>query len=78
MRIVIIWAFLYATVHNINFSFTKPTTHRDHHLNCHTNYGLDVYDILFGTKYDWNDLENYNHAAINMIIITAITYYFTK
>ena len=78
IKIVILWAFFYATIHNINFLFIKPTTHRDHHLDNTTNYGLDIYDIIFGTKYNWGDIENYNHGVINMIIITIIIYYSYK
>lgn len=69
---IFVWCIFYATAHNINYNITSPTCHIDHHKNDRTNYGIDIYDIIFGTKYDWNDLENYNHYAINMIIITVL------
>ena len=69
-KVVLLWCFMYATVHNINYNIIQPSVHRDHHINCHTNYGIDVMDILFNTKYDKNDIENFNHAAINLVIIT--------
>ena len=77
IRVVILWAFMYATIHNINYLFIKPTTHRDHHVNSHKNYGIDYCDILFNTKYDWDDIETHNHGAINLLIITYIIMYFT-
>jgi hypothetical protein len=76
-RVFILWAFMYATIHNINYLFIKPTTHSDHHINSHTNYGIDYCDILFNTKYDWNDIETHNHGAINLLVITYIIMYFT-
>jgi hypothetical protein len=69
---IFLWAFLYATVHIINYEFVKPITHHYHHVNKNTNFGLDVYDILFSTKYDPECLENYNHAAINLFVITLV------
>jgi sterol desaturase/sphingolipid hydroxylase (fatty acid hydroxylase superfamily) len=78
IRVLLLWAFMYATVHNINYVFIKPTTHKDHHVNNHTNYGLDVVDILLNTKYDYNDIEVHNHVAINLILITYVICYFTE
>jgi len=76
MRIVLLWALMYATAHNINYVIIKPSIHRDHHLHENTNYGLDVADILFDTKYDLNDIEDHNHISINLIIITLIILFF--
>jgi hypothetical protein len=69
-RVIILWALMYATVHNINYLYMKPTVHRDHHINPNTNYGIDIADIIFGTKFDINDIEEHNHYAINIICIT--------
>lgn len=77
IRVVILWAFMYATIHNINYLFIKPSTHSDHHINNHTNYGIDYCDILFNTKYDWDDIETHNHGAINLLVVTYIIMYFT-
>ena len=78
MRVILLWALMYATAHNINYLFLKPTVHRDHHLHEDTNYGLDIADIIFDTKYDLTDIEDYNHISINLIVITAIMVYFFK
>ena len=75
-RIFMFWAFFYASFHMINYSIIMPSVHRDHHKNKHMNTGIDVMDIIMGTKYDWNDLENYNHYSINVIILTYIFYKF--
>jgi hypothetical protein len=76
MRIILLWAFMYATAHNINYMFVKPTVHRDHHLHKYTNYGLDIADIIFDTKYNLNDIEDYNHISINLIIVTLVIIFF--
>lgn len=76
MRVILLWALMYASVHNINYTLIKPTVHRDHHLHEDTNYGLDIADIIFDTKYDLNDIEDYNHISINLIIITFIIIFF--
>lgn len=77
IRIVILWAFLYATVHIFNYSLIDTIIHKEHHTNPKTNLFLDTYDILFNTKYDINNVENFNHGAINLLIITYIIDYFT-
>jgi hypothetical protein len=75
MWIVVLWAFLYSTAHNINYEvLMKSKTHGIHHNRLYVNYGIDIYDIIFNTKYDYNDIENYNHYSINLIIVTAIMY----
>jgi hypothetical protein len=77
-RVVMLWALMYATTHNINYLFIKPSTHRDHHFHDDTNYGIDIADILFDTKHDLDDIETHNHVSINLIIITLVIIYFTK
>jgi len=77
-RVVFLWAFFYATVHNINYIIVKPSTHKEHHINDKTNYGIDIWDIIVGSKYDWNNIETHNHAAINLIVITAVIMYLSN
>lgn len=71
-KVILLWGLMYATVHNINYLIIKPVTHMQHHVKSTTNYGIDVTDILFNTKYDWKHIESHNHAGINLLIITAI------
>ena len=77
-RVVMLWAFMYATTHNINYVLLKPSVHRDHHIDNNTNFGIDIADILFDTKYNLDDIETHNHVSINLIIITLIIVYFCK
>ena len=77
-RVILLWAFFYATVHNINYLYVKPSTHKEHHIDDQTNYGIDIWDIIVGSKYDWNNIETHNHTAINLIVITAGIMYFSK
>jgi hypothetical protein len=74
-KVVLLWSFMYATIHNINYNIIHPSVHRDHHIDCHTNYGIDVMDILFNTKYDKGDIENFNHVSINLLILTIVLLY---
>ena len=41
-----------------------PQTHSDHHKDKHSNLGMDIWDIIFGTKYNWDDIEDVNHYAV--------------
>ena len=77
-RVVLLWAFFYATVHNMNYVIVKPSTHKEHHIDDKTNYGIDIWDILIGSKYDWNNIETHNHTAINLIVITAVILYLSR
>jgi hypothetical protein len=71
---IIIWGISYATVHNINYILFPSKVHMKHHSNKHTNYGMDIWDILFNTKYedDLTEIENINHYTINFAICTVI------
>ena len=75
-RIFLFWGLFYASIHMINYSIIMPSVHRDHHKNKYTNHGIDIMDIIMGSKYDWNDLEDHNHYSINMIILTFLFYNF--
>jgi len=68
--IILIYAFSYATIHNINFQFLKPKTHQLHHKNKHCNFGYDLYDIIFNTKK--GEIENTNHYLINFVLLTIL------
>ena len=71
-RVILLWAFFYATVHNINYNIESPLTHRQHHMNDKTNYGIDIWDIIIGSKYDWDEIETHNHTAINLLVIGTV------
>ena len=59
-----------------------PQAHSDHHKDKHSNLGMDIWDIIFGTKYNWDDIEDVNHYAVNFIlssiVIILIHKYFDK
>ena len=69
--VVALWGLLYATIHIINYEFVKPRAHMLHHVDKHTNYGLDIWDVIFNTKYkkDNHDVENINHGSINVALL---------
>ena len=71
-RIIVLWAFLYATIHNINYLYIKPITHAQHHIKDITNYGIDIWDIVLNTKYNLRDIESHNHYSINILILTYL------
>jgi hypothetical protein len=70
----LLWGLMYCSVHIINYNIVKSKVHEKHHFNKNTNYGIDIWDILFATKYDNdnNDIELINHYSINIVVITAI------
>ena len=69
--VVFLWALAYSTVHNINYDYLAPVSHQLHHKDKTTNYGIDVWDILVGTKHPEDGVEDINHYAINLGLITA-------
>ena len=71
-KTILFWALMYPSVHNINYYFLKPRAHMEHHVYPHSNYGIDIWDLVFGTKHNWTDIEVHNHAAINSVVITAL------
>ena len=71
-KVCLIWGLLYASFHNINYLICSPSTHRDHHIDDKTNFGIDIYDIVFGTKYNWEDIECINHYSFNLILIILL------
>jgi hypothetical protein len=76
LYVIALWGFMYATIHNINYVLFPSNTHILHHVNKTSNYGIDIWDILFNTKFDGDmsidKLENINHYAINTVILTGI------
>jgi hypothetical protein len=78
VRVCFVWGLTYASVHNINYYYLKPKTHQHHHIDEHKNYGIDIFDIVFGTKYDTTEIENMNHMGFNLIICAFIIIYLNK
>ena len=68
---LILFALCYATSHMLNYHILDSSEHKKHHLNVKTNYGPELFDIIFGTKYD-NIVVNENHISINIIVSTVI------
>lgn len=77
IRICILWAFLYATIHNINYRIKSPKTHIQHHIDDQVNYGIDIWDIILNTKSDKIYIENHNHGAINLMCLTLLLIFLT-
>lgn len=70
------WIF-YTTVHNINYGYFRVNqVHAKHHDDYSVNYGPDICDIVFGTKYPVDGVENTDHYIPNIIAATFITYIF--
>jgi len=78
LYVILLWGLMYATIHNINYNLVNSPTHILHHLDKTTNYGIDIWDILFNTKYnqDNQNMENINHYAINTAILTVLILFF--
>jgi len=50
--IVLLGAFMWISIHIINYSIIGSETHSRHHKDTTVNYGPDVVDHFFGTNYD--------------------------
>jgi len=71
-RVILLWALSWASAHNINYNISSEFTHQQHHNSNDKNYGIDILDIFFDSKYDLETIETHNHAAINLIIVTTV------
>ena len=72
--VILLFSLLYTSVHNINYGYLHVNTvHELHHKYPLTNIGLDICDIIFGTKHpDDITVENTNHYIPNIIISTVL------
>lgn len=75
----ILWAFMYTTIHHINYPIIGSKEHQQHHENKFINYGLDIWDVIFNTKPKPEEgeqslPEDFNHIIFNLIVGVAILY----
>lgn len=76
--VIMLWGFVYLTLHLINFQFVLHETHELHHENKFTNYEPYIFDIIHNTTNEnLNTMETLNHGAIN-ITVFVILIVFTK
>tara|TARA_B110000305_G_scaffold241718_1_gene317179 strand:+ start:3873 stop:4634 length:762 start_codon:yes stop_codon:yes gene_type:complete len=67
----------YTSTHNINYGMLKVNqVHYNHHLDYSVNYGPDICDIIFKTKYPYDGIENTDHYIPNIILSTMVSYFF--
>ena len=71
--IFILWGLTYATIHIFNYNIYPCKIHEQHHINSNSNLGIDLYDILFNSKFN-NEIENINHYLFNYLIIGLFIY----
>jgi hypothetical protein len=75
--VFLLFSIFYTSVHNVNYGmFHVNQTHYKHHLDYAVNYGPDICDIVFNTKYPENDVENTDHYIPNILVATVLTYLF--
>jgi hypothetical protein len=69
--ILLFFYLFYTTIHNINYSFFHVNhVHEIHHKKMNKNFGPDICDIMFSTKYNIKkDIENTDHYIVNIIIL---------
>jgi hypothetical protein len=65
--IILLSLFVYASVHNINYSIFGSEKHKEQHLNPDVNFGPDFLDHTFGTNSD-EEYENMVHFIPNSIL----------
>lgn len=71
--VIFMFSLFYSSIHNINYSLLHVNKiHWNHHENWRVNYGPDICDVLYGTKEDYEILEDTSHYIPNLIICTII------
>jgi hypothetical protein len=71
--IILMWSLFYLTYHLLNYHFTKPDAHKEHHISGgSSNFGPEWMDIFFDTKTDGSVFEDLNSGIINLVIITGL------
>ena len=66
--VLLFTAFLYSSIHMINYHVKQVPTHKSHHKSDNTNdkavnFGPDVFDIIFDTKKDNEVYEDINQYS---------------
>ncbi len=75
--IFMLFSIFYTSTHNINYGMLHVNdVHYKHHLDYSVNYGPDICDIIFNTKYPVDEIENTDHYIPNIVIATVATYLF--
>jgi hypothetical protein len=69
---VFIWSLYYTSVHMYTYHHYNVKSHTIHHDNQNYNYGPDIADIIYETKYDGDEYEDLNITIPNAIIIFLI------
>lgn len=71
--VIFMFSLFYSSIHNINYSVLHVNKiHENHHKDWTINYGPDICDVLYGTKEDYDDLEDTSHYVPNLLICTMI------
>jgi hypothetical protein len=79
--IMLFYCIFYTSVHLYSYHVYDIETHKLHHLDERYNFGPEIFDIIFETKYDGGQIENYNYYISNIIlatIVVIITYIYFK
>ena len=78
----LLWAFMYTTIHNINYVVMNSQIHKDHHADVNTNLFPDFWDIMCNTKYPIErngkieiEIEDFNNISLNLIIGLLLLYW---
>jgi hypothetical protein len=77
--VFLLFIIFYTSTHNINYGQLHVNkVHAKHHADYSVNYGPDICDIVFGTKYPKGTVENTDHYIPNIIVATIFTYFFRE
>jgi len=71
--VIFMFSLFYSSIHNINYSLLHVNKiHENHHKDWTINYGPDICDVLYGTKENYEDLEDTSHYIPNLLICTIL------
>lgn len=72
--IFLLFSVFYTSVHNVNYGQLHVNkVHAKHHADYSVNYGPDICDIIFKTKFPPNEVENTDHYIPNILVATIVT-----
>jgi len=70
--IVLFYTIIYVLIHYVNYGMKVNINHELHHKDVTTNFGLDIYDVMFHTKNKNSGDEDIHHFIPNILLSFGI------
>jgi hypothetical protein len=70
--IVLFYSIGYVFIHFVNYGIQINNVHELHHKEVTTNFGLDIYDVMFHTKNPKSEREDTSHFIPTVLLTFGI------